>query len=282
MTVTWYADNSELGGIKNAEIADILIFGGIILGSEVAQQLQGEVEDIKERHVGHRRAPIKWNMKDLRDLYKAQQQVALYERLMETTREWRRDIFSTLAKYECALLVACIEGYSAKRTVLKERKDELSRYVFANGLMRFGLHVRDVEAESAVVVMDWPDKGAPRPFDSEYAHAYMKGQTADGRVRYGCGRLEALGFVDSVMYTNAHHSTLLQIADLVVGATREFLECCLEKKPGGQGLDCLKTARARFRGAPDRIVGRGIVVPSGNNDLLARAQRGVKELLYGT
>lgn len=276
----WYADNSELNGIKDAEIPDILLFGGIIIGADAEANLQSKVERIKKRH-GHPRAPVKWNMKDLKELYKNQKQVALYEKLIASSREWRAEMFSALASADCTLLVACIEGYSQKRDVLKQRKEDLTRYIFTNGLMRFGLHVRDAKPSQAQVVLDWPDKGISKPFDSEYSYAYGRGKTSDGNVTYKCGRLGSLGFSDSVMFTNMPHCHMLQIADLVVGASREFLECCLGKKQGGQGLDCLKTVRDKFRGAPGNIVGRGLVVPSGNAEFLSSVQRGVREALYG-
>lgn len=280
VAVKWYADNSELNGIKDADIPDILLFGGVIIEADAEAGLQSAVEKIKKR-LGHPRAPVKWNMKDLRDLYKKQEQVALYEKLLASSREWRAELFNALAAADCTLLVACIEGYSQKRDILKRRKEDLTRYIFTNGLMRFGLHVRDAQPSQAQVVLDWPDKGISKPFDSEYAYAYRRGKTSDGNVTYQCGRLSELGFSDSVMFTNMRHCQMLQIADLVVGASREFLECCLGKKQGGQGLDCLKTVRDKFRGAPGNVVGRGLVVPSGNTEFLSRVRRGVKEALYG-
>jgi len=280
VAVKWYADNSELNGIKDAEIPDILLFGGVIIGADAEAYLQSEMDKIKKRY-GHSRAPVKWNMKDLKELYKKQDQVALYEKLLASSREWRAELFTALAAADCTLLVACIEGYSQKRDVLKQRKEDLTRYIFTNGLMRFGLHVRDAKPSQAQVVLDWPDKGISKPFDSEYAYAYGRGKTSDGNVTYQCGRLSSLGFSDSVMFTNMPHCQMLQIADLVVGASREFLECCLGKKEGGQGLDCLKTVRDKFRGAPKNIVGRGLVVPSGNAEFLNSVKRGVKETLYG-
>lgn len=274
----WYADNSELNGIKDAEIPDILLFGGLVISHDAERQLQLDVEKIKKRHA-HHRAPVKWNMKDLRDLYKGQDVLPLHEKLTKSSREWRAEIFECLSATDCVLLVACIEGYSSKRSILKERKDELTRFIFTNGLMRYGLHVRDAKPRSAQVVLDWPDKGLSKPFDSEYAAAYRGGSTTDKNVTYRCGKLSNLGFSDSVFFANMHHSTMLQVADLVVGATREFLECCLGKKAGGQGLDCLKLVRGKFRGAPDNIVGRGLIIPSGNSAFLGSVKKGVKELL---
>jgi hypothetical protein len=277
--VKWYADNSELHGIKNAEIPDILLFGGLVVSPADEHHIRTKVEAIKQRHTGYSRSPFKWNQKDLKELYKSQGKTEIYESLMRTSKEWRREVFSCLAETNCAILISCIESYSADRKVLKEKKEELSRFIFTNGLMRFGLHVRDAKPSSAQVVLDWPDKGNPKPFDSEYAWAFSRGRTADGSVTYQCGKLCDLAFADSVLFTSMHHSTLLQVADLVVGATREFLECCLEKKKSGQGIDCLRLAKGKFRGAPDNIVGRGIVVPSRNGDLLSRARKGVREIL---
>lgn len=274
----WYADNSELNGIKGAEIPDILLFGGLIVDQDTEQAIKSKVEKIK-KHYGHPRAPVKWNMKDLRDLYKREGMLPLYEQLMKGSREWRKEIFECLSITECALLVACIECYSCRRKVLKERKDELTRYIFTNGLMRFGLHVRDLKPGVAQIILDWPDKGIARPFDSEYSSAYSRGKTIDNAVGYQCGKLSSLNFVDSVLFTNMLHSTMLQVADLIVGATREFIECCIGKKYGGQGLDCLKLIRGQFRGAPENIIGRGIVVPSGNSEFLAAVKKGVKCLL---
>ena len=275
----WYADNSELNGIKEAEIPDILLFGGVIVGADAEAYLQSEIEKIKKRH-GHPCAPVKWNMKDLKELYKKQEQVALYEKLLASSREWRAELFTVLAAADCALLVSCIEGYSQKRDVLKQRKEDLTRYIFTNGLMRFGFHVREAKPSQAQVVLDWPDKGISKPFDSEYAYAYGRGKTING-ITYKCGKLSSLGFSDSVMFTHMQHCQMLQIADLVVGASREFLECCLGKKEGGQGLDCLRTVRDKLRGAPGNIVGRGLVVSSGNTKFQSSVRRGVKEMLYG-
>ena len=278
----WYADNSELHGTKKAEIPDILLFGGVVVSPEAEDHIRTCVESIKRRHTGDSRSPFKWNLKDLRDLYKAQGKMKIYESLMRTSKEWRKEVFSCLAETDCAIIISCIEGYSADRKVLKDKKEELSRIIFANGLMRFGLHVRDEKPPSAQVVLDWPDKGNAKPFDSEYAWAFSRGRTADGNVTYQCGKLSNLGFADSVLFTSMNHSTLLQVADVVVGATREFLECCLQKKDSGQGVDCLRLAKDNFRGAPDNIVGRGIVVPSGNVDLLSRVRKGVREILNAT
>ena len=81
------------------------------------------------------------------------------------------------------------------------------------------------------------------------------------------------------MFTNLQHSTLLQIADLVVGATREFVDYCIRNKPLGLGVECLKLVRNRFRGAPYSISGRGLIIPSNNPDLRRQVEKGIEENL---
>ena len=200
-------------------------------------------------------------------------------RLQDSSREWRLEIFSALAEYEVKLIVSCIEAYSADRKTIKETKEQLTGHSFSNGLMRFGLHVQESKPSHAQVVLDWPDRGDSKPFDAEYSSAFNRGVTAAGNVEYRCGSLANLRFLDSATYANMHHSTLLQAADLVVGATREVIECCLGKKESGQGVDCIRIVRSRFRGAPYRIFGYGISVSSGNRDFSDLVRKSIDVLL---
>lgn len=275
----WFADNSELNGIKEAEIPDILMFGGIAVPANIEHDLRSEIEGIKARYA-HPRAPIKWNMRDLRALYESQGQVEMYECLQKSSREWRREIFTALAGYEITLIVACIEAYSADRKTIKGTKEQLTGHSFSNGLMRFGLHVQERHPDHAQVVLDWPDRGERKPFDEEYRSAFTQGVTVAGNVQYRCGALSSLRFLDSATYAGMCHSTLLQAADLVVGATREVIECCLGKKQSGQGVDCTRIVRDRFRGAPHRIFGYGISVSSGNKKFSSAVNEGLNPLLY--
>lgn len=272
----WFADNSELHGTKDSVIPDILIFGGLIIGSAEEAALKKSVEQIKKKHCGYERAPIKWNMRDLESLYKVQGMESLYDDLFSKCQDWRREIFDLIAETECTVLVSFLEGYSADRAVLKDKKDALTGMVFSNALMRYALHVKDTKPQSAGIVLDWPDKGKPGTFDKEYASAYYMGMTADKSVKYTSGPLAALNFNDSAYYANMNHSTMLQVADLIVGAAREFLDQCIKDKKATQGLSCTKRIASRFRGAPGKIFGYGMVVPSRNTELSEKVKRGIK------
>lgn len=275
----WFADNSELNGIKEADIPDILIFGGMAVPVASEKSLRSRVEEIKAQYA-HPRAPIKWNMRDLKSLYKKQKMEEMYTSLLTSSREWRGEIFSALAESDVTLILACIESYSANRDKIKVNKEQLTRHSFSNGLMRFGLHVQETPSDFALVILDWPDGGNSQPFDSEYSAAFNSGKTRCGDIKYQCGPLSKLNFIDSAVYANMHHSTLLQVADLIVGATREVIECCLGKKDGGQGVDCVRIVKDKFRGAPNNVVGRGISISTGNKEFLRSVSDGLKKFVY--
>jgi hypothetical protein len=276
--IRWHADNSELRGLKEAQIPDTLLFGGVAVPHELEQPLRKVVEDIKARYA-KARAPIKWNFRDLEKLYRQPGWGRFYEPLLESSSSWRSEIFDAVRPYKFAIIVSVLEAHSAARNVIKRKKDALTQYVFANSLMRFGLHVQESRATGAEVIMDWPDKGRSGPFDTEYAAAFNTGKTQDGQVTYDCGPLKDLGFADHAMYAHMHHSTLLQLSDLIVGASREFVECALGKRTAGQGVQCLRAVREKLRGYPDQIFGRGINVATKDDRFKASIKQGIKETL---
>lgn len=258
----WYADNSELNGIRGATIPDMLLFGGVAVRNDQIRPLRDAIESVKGKY-GNTRAPVKWNFKDLKALYKKQQYVSLYDHLLKTSKDWRLEIAHAAANLDFRVILAVVEGHSIARKTLKGVKPNLCRYAFSNGLMRFALHVQEEHTESAQIILDWPDRGDSKPFDLEYRTAYNEGKTGERDVSYHSGPLAPLGFEDCASYVNMHHSTLLQFADLVLGANRELIECAIGKKKSGLGVDFCKILRSKYRGFPSKIVGRGISIASG-------------------
>jgi len=258
----WYADNSELNGVRGASIPDILLFGGIAVEVDQVRPMREAIESVKAKY-GHPRAPVKWNFKDLKALYKKQKLERLYEKLLKSSKEWRIEIAEIASDFDFRVILSVVEGHSIAKKTLTGVKPNLSRYAFSNGLMRFALHAQDEKADSAQVILDWPDRGDSKPFDLEYRTAYNEGKTGERDVSYHSGPLAPLGFDDCAAYVNMHHSTLLQFADLVLGANRELIECAIGKKSSGLGVDFCKIIKSRYRGYPANIVGRGISLASG-------------------
>ena len=252
----WYADNSELNGIRGSAIPDILLFGGVAISADQARPMREAIEAVKARY-GPPRAPVKWNFKDLYHLYKKQGIENVYNDLLKTSKAWRLDMAVAVEKFDFRIILAVVEGHSIAKKTLKGVRPNLCRYAFNNGLMRFALHVQESCTGPSQVILDWPDRGDSKPFDLEYRTAYNEGKTGERNQTYMSGPLSILGFEDCVSFVNMHHSTLLQFADLAIGANRELIECALGKKASGLGVDFCKELKSKYRGYPDNIVGRG-------------------------
>jgi hypothetical protein len=264
--VHWYADNSDLNGVRGAVIPDIVLFGGVAVPTDGIAALQAAIEAVKARY-GDPRVPVKWNFRDLEGLYARHDLKNLYAKLAESSRQWRQEIFEAAARLDFSIIISCVESYSVTREDIKVVKPGLIGIAFGNGLMRFALHAKEFNAKTATVVLDWPERGDSRPFDREYVAAYVHGTSTDRDVKYHSGPLKQINFSDSVTYAHMRHSTILQFADLIVGATREFVECAMGKRVDAFGLQLLRIVGKKFRGAPDHILGRGVIVSSGNDRL---------------
>ena len=258
MKLRWYADNSEMVGWRSAPIQDVFMFGGIIVEQEQEAPLRKQIEDIKEKY-GPRRAPLKWNFRDLKDVYKRADADTLHKDLLNSSREWRTELLRLAIAADLKLVLACIEAYSLERKIIKLRKQSIAQYAFSNALQRVALHSKQSDASSCEVVLDWPDKGDPQPFCREYAAAFKDAKTTEGHP-YHSGPLSGLGFTDTPMFQNMENSSLLQLADLVVGAVREYIEYSLGKRSDGLGVDLTREMKHLFYGAPKNICGWGLVV----------------------
>jgi len=267
----WYADDSDVKTISTAAIPNAILFGGIAIAPECENAMREAIESAKAAF-GNKRAPIKWNFKDLERKYKEQGQHALYLALLERQYDLRKAVFDATKDIDFSIIVSVVVGYSSKKEILSELKDDLSRYVFSNSLMRYALHVKETKPKRAEVILDWPERNHSKPFDVEYACAYSNGKTKDGGT-YQSGCLEALNFHDSVLFTRMTHSTLLQFSDLLVGATREFVQVATGHREPGHGSLLLKTVANKFRGYPNAVIGRGINI----NSSAAMAKRQITE-----
>lgn len=278
--IFWYADNSELNGIKNSEIPDIHIFGGLIIDENIELELRRNVEIIKKKYGGDKRLPIKWNFKDLKNIYTKRGKQDKYDLLNKNITLCKEEIFSEIAKYDFKVIISCIESHSQKRKIISSLKNDYTHYLFSNCLMRFGLEMQERNKDKnikAAVILDWPDANNPELFYSEYVWAFNVGKTSDKSTTYNCGPLKDLGFHDSIFFTTMKNSTKLQVADLIVGAFREFVEECLEKKCDALGTRLTKMIIERYRDYPN-VIGRGIIVSSSSYDLTKKINEKIIEI----
>ena len=206
---------------------------------------------------------MKWNFKDAHRFYqKSEASQKILESMHQNVSNWRSEIFDVLAESEVQILIAAIETYSSDREKVIAVRNDCAKRAFANGLMRYAMHVKE-QPEPADVVIDWPAGDDRSPFNDEYQSAFLSGRNTDGQA-YISGPMHKTAMADSVFFSSTRYSCMLQIADLVVGANRDFLKACLLEKDYGPGFAMVKKIRHRYRGAPHHISSRGLNVSTGN------------------
>lgn len=276
--IRWYADNSYIHGIWGAEIEDILMFGGIALEQDAEQAISAIMENVKKPYKQEADFPVKWNIKDLKEYYEKKGLAELYQALLAESKEWRSQVFGEAADIEFTIIIALIKAYSQQRETIIETKKRLTRYVFSDALMRVGHHVKEVNASAVELVLDWPEANQPRHiFDEEYQSALIYGVTCE-KQQYHCGVLKELGFSDSIYFTSMKGCSVLQFCDLVVGATREFIDLALEKDKETFGFDLLRGLNMKFRGAPKNVVGRGLSIAPTTGELIEKVSEYIPKL----
>lgn len=248
----WYADDTDLRTITGVHVPNIVLFGGIVVDKENEKLLRVAIENAKSKFC-HKRLPIKWNFKDLKQKYIKQNHAKSYDDILNNMLAVREEIFDAVSEIDFTIIIAMVRGYSSDKKKLKDLKSELSQFVFSNSMMRYALYVQEKSPERAEVILDWPSENDSKPFDMEYASAYNNGTTKNG-IKYHSGSLEQLNFHDSIFYTR------MPLSDMIIGATREFINCSLNNNEKGQGINLLKKVAPKFRGYPNNVIGRGISI----------------------
>lgn len=276
--IRWYADNSYIHGIWGAEIEDILMFGGIALDNDAERAISTIMENVKRPYKHEADFPVKWNVRDLEKYYRKVDLGDLYKAILKESKDWRRQIFREASNLEFTIIIALIKSHSSRRSIIKRNREKLTRYVFSDALMRVGHHIRETDASFAEIILDWPEQKQPRHiFDEEYKSALIQGVTCE-KQEYHCGALKGLGFSDSLYFTSMKACSVLQFCDLVVGATREFVNLALEKEEETFGYDCLRKLSMKFRGAPDNVVGRGLIIAPTTGELIESVRKYIPKL----
>lgn len=82
----WYGDNSELNGIWESAIPDILMLGGIAVDAPAERTIRQQVREVKAQYDEKADFPIKWNFRDLKKWYERANRMPLYEKLLADSK----------------------------------------------------------------------------------------------------------------------------------------------------------------------------------------------------
>lgn len=250
----WYADNTELSTDKSKP--NVLVFGGVIVDSDSEKKIIALMKEVKSQFT-YPTMPVKYNLRDLKNTYAEFDRVLEFNQLKEKSYEWRMEIFKRSLEIEYKVILACTERHPSP-IPLKKIKEKLTGICFSQSLMRVGLFAKYRKFNDCFeVILDWPDAGNPKPFNREYFKAYNTGRSQSG-VDYYSGPLIDLGFKDSLYFAKSTHSNILQFADLVIGAARDFILKTIHSYDHSLGYELTRIILQKYHGYPKKVIEYGM------------------------
>jgi len=279
-------DPSELtaffGNEAPAKVPDVFVVAGYSVRSEQLLRLTRDAEKIKKEILGHANAPIKWNVDDLKRALKQHELSELLPTIKANRNPIRAALLKSLCDSEATVFLSAILAYSNRRQVLGESKNDLVRYSFGNFLMRVGLFCKEKRTTEVQLIVDWPDKSDRSLFVHEFYSGWKSGRSGTGTdsVNYHCGALSSLGFQAGLLFGVTDVDVRLQLADLVVGTCRSFINYCMGRCAQNDfGVQQFKAIAPHLdRDSQRRVFGRGIAVSPTNSDFSKKIADGFRVL----
>lgn len=271
----WYADDSALKKNHGDSKRPVLLFGGILISRKDEIELSALMKSVKKEFTGED-MPIKYNMKDLKEVYDRFNRSEEYTQLLKDSAAWRKRIIQESLAFDYKIFISCIENYQADKKDQKPIKQDLSSYLFSNALMRVGIFASQNQMNHIQVILDWPEGHNSKPFDKEYYYAYNRG-TNSNKQDYISGALNKIGFDQTLYFARCNHSNLLQLTDIVLGATRDWIETEFQGRDYSIGKELTELFMPKFYGYPKNILGYGINVSSGNSELKRQLRKLINE-----
>ncbi len=260
----FYLDHTELKASAESHVKDTIVMGGLLIEYEEEKKLTSIIREIKSRYFNPD-LPLKFNMRDLKKKYEEHNLLAEFEAFMKDSAKWRIELFERSLDINYTTIISIIKHYQSDKKEKSIDKYDILGYAFNNALMRVALEVQTKKVEFTQVIVDWPDGNNPKPFNNEYYHAFWRGKTPSGQD-YFSGTLKSVGFHDTVLFASMNHSNMLQFADLLIGAMRDFLSCSLEDRDYAIGKELTEIVLKKVRGFPNKMT-HGLSISSGNHDL---------------
>jgi hypothetical protein len=261
-----YADDTYAKASKEAQLGSIHLFGGLIANRAEEAKIIEEIRAVKSQYT-HPNMPVKWNFKDssIQLKYKEFNKEKDYEKMLANSRDWRLEIFQRINNLNYTIIVSCIEHFSDNKKVILDAKNKLNTYCFENVLMRVGLEAKELGGFWQCV-LDWPPDNDSKPFDRGYYQLFHFGKASSPKPAT-CGPLNALGFSHSLHFTRSNHSPMMQLADLILGATRDHIECKMQGRNSSIGSEAVEIFYDHYRNLNGIIPRYGVIPSTGSKAL---------------
>lgn len=261
-----YADDTYAKASQEDQPRRIHIFGGVVVRRDAEASIINEIKAVKSQYT-HPNMPVKWNYKDpsIKKKYTEFDREADYMKMLSASREWRLDIFRRINQFDYTIVLSCIEAFSDNKEVIQQVKNELNTYCFENVLMRVGLDAKEIGGFWQCV-LDWPPDNDTKPFDRGYYQLFHFGKASSPKPAI-CGPLEGLGFSHSLHFTRSNHSPMMQLADLVLGATRDHIECMIQGRDSSVGSEAVDLFYDHYRNLNGEVPRFGVIASTSNASL---------------
>ena len=258
----FYCDDSALKKNHEDDKRSVFLYGGILISREDEVALSGIMKSVKREYMGED-MPFKYNIKDVEEVYHRFGKEKDYKKIKSDSSVWRKRIIQESLNFNYKIFISCIENFQADKKEQKEIKKDLSSYLFANTLMRVGIYSSEMGLDYVQTILDWPEGNDSKPYDKEYYYAYNRGTNSEGQ-EYFSGPLKNLHFDQTLYYARCHHSNMLQLADIIMGSTRDRMETELQKREYSIGKELTALFFPKLYGYPKKILGYGLNVSSNN------------------
>jgi len=221
----YYADETEHAkGIKFLDFYShdkIFVFGGFSIPYDSIIILKDNIIELKKKYGIPAHLPIKWNFKDnsMKKIYLEVLGKGLYEEVVKRSEPIREEVLQIINQdaLDIQVLVCC----TYKDLVTKGSRDFFLE-CFANYLQRVGLDLRYGIAGDAQVVIDTPTEKRQNEMFNMFSEAYYNGVDDRGN-KYYSGSLRKYRIYPTLLAGSDLNSDELQVADMLAGATKDFL-----------------------------------------------------------
>ncbi|BDG17683.1 DUF3800 domain-containing protein [Thermus brockianus] len=274
--------------VDESEKGDMLVVSGVLTTWESVCNIVRDWRRLKENFGLPPEAEIKWNLPQGHET----------RRLLEETGKTTRDLCEKLTDF-----IAERDDLTCVTAVMLEKRNLLSwkrifpkasvRDFYCEGLkyliQRAAEEVVEDKLQGCVVVCDTPGLGrnlftsgtirrGPGAVEKAYLNWYHSGAGVGPGRQHHKGPLATIGFHPSVLTGDATYHDMLQIADVIAGVTREWVNAVRDNRSSSWELDRFQRVRDRFRnrhGNPG-FFGDGFVLWPWHNELWVSLQQSVR------
>lgn len=264
-----------------AQIPNVIVVGGYLIERARLPALLEEVRNIKTAHVENANAPVKWNLRDVRralGIHGLPEDVQ--ERLLAVSDQLRSELLDALGRSGAKLFVSVFRSHARQRDSLQALRADCVTYSFGNFLQRTARYKKRAHPDDRVeLLLDWPAGNSRSEFVSTYLAGWRDG-TCGGSI-YESGPLEENLYEAAPIFGVTELDPRLQLADLVVGAARSFVNSCLEGAPQDNfGVRQFGLLRPHLGANPNsgNIRGWGVTVAPASSEFSDQIFEGLRRL----